>query len=431
MTMSVEERLARAAGVLDEQIEQCTAGPAYEAGRRERRRHRLPVGIATVAAAVALVVAGVVAIDGGDETDVAVLAPPPGQPGPDSWELLPDAPIAGRFQHMAVSTGDGLLVWGGYNGDGAPRTDGAFFDAVSRTWRELPEAPLAGDRGDAVGAWTGAEIVVVNGIHGNVKAAAFDPAAFSWRPLPDPPLTNAANMMTRAVAIGRDVVVITVADEGDGGARNEIALFEAASGSWLIGEPPPGSFGSGFDAVAFGDEVVVVGRRGFGGSSCGRPVVAAYRPGTNSWRELPAGPAAERHGQAVSSTDAGVVVAGGYICGDDTPNPEAHLLDVVTGEWRQVATAPTGLVGSDRYSEPSSEQLVAATGADSRLVLYDAVADRWHVGPASPLGHRYTETPWTWVAGKVTAFSGGLADDDGGCCDPVDGGYRYTPPGGW
>jgi hypothetical protein len=425
MKMSTEERLARAADVLDEHIEARVAAPAYVAEERAHARSRVPGAVAAVAAAMALVLGVTYLATSPDDAHVAAPAAPSHRLGDAGWDLLPAAPIRPRFQHVAVSTGHGLLVWGGYTGDG-PRTDGAFYDARTAEWRKLPKAPLAGDRGDAIGAWTGSEVVVVNGTDGDVKAAAFDPDSFEWRALPDPPLTNAANMMARLLPTDAGVVVIAVSTEGEGGARNEVARYDEVTGSWHIGEPPPSSIGSGFDAVAVGDEVVVIGRRGVGGAGCGEARVLAYRLSTNTWRTLPPGPLEERGGPVVGLVGDEVLVAGGFECGDPTARTDSVLLDPSRGEWRPAASAPTALRGSDRYGEPSSGRMVLAIDETGSPAVYDGEADRWHRGPAHPLGTRYTETPWAWVDGRVLVFSGGLANGEGGCCKPVEGGYAYT-----
>ena len=426
MSISIEERLARAASVLDEHVERRPVTGLYDAAEPPAHRHRAPLAMAAALVAIALVI-GVLNVGGNSELNMVSAPPGPGhEAGTEGWDLLAPAPIAARFQHLAVSTGSGLLVWGGYTGDG-PRTDGAFYDGRSGEWRTLPKAPLSGSRGDAIGAWTGVEVVVVNGIDGHVKAAAFDPTSFTWRSLPDPPLTNAANMMARLLPTDAGVVVIAVSTEGEGGARNEVALYDAAADRWTIGEPPPMSFGSAFDAVNVGDQVVLVGRRGGGGASCGDSVTLSYAPRTNRWRQLPDGPIGDRGGLVIASIGSEVLAAGGFVCGDPRPRREAFLLDPATSSWRNAATAPTTLSGGDRYGDPANGPLVFALDEAGVPALYDAAADRWQVGPAHPLGGRYTETPWSWVNDKIVAFSGGLANDEGGCCQRVDGGYAYTP----
>lgn len=433
MTISIEERLVRAAAVLDAHADQRIIGRvADQRYLLDETTHRRSSGAIMTAAAAVVVAAlvGVVAVerqgDSGQVVAPAASAPEPGQP---TWDRLPAAPISPRFQHLAVTTDNGLFVWGGFAGD-TNKTDGALYDAGEREWRKLPRSPLATDRGDAIGAWTGSEVIVVNGVDGDVRAAAFDPGAFAWRALPDPPLTNAASGMARVVPTGDGVVVIGVSTEGEGGARNEVARYDAAADRWEISESPPASFGSGFDAVTVGDEIVIVGRRGFGGAGCGQSVVLAYDPATNSWRALPDGPLADRNAPVVAGIGDELFAAGGFACGEETPNSEAYVLDPATGSWRNAASAPAGVHGNDRYAEPSNGRQVFTIDGTGSPAVYDSVLDQWNEGPAHPVGSPVTETPWSWVADVVIVFSGGLSGSDGGCCDTIDGGYAYMPGDG-
>jgi Kelch motif len=420
MTITVEERIRRAAQQLDAAVESRPVDPAYvdEAAPVRGR-------VWAVAAAV-LLLAGAVGLAtqiGGEST-----APPATQPDlGDGWERLPEAPIGARFQHVAVSTGNGLLVWGGYGLD-SERTDGAFYDASTRSWVKTPRAPLAGDRGDAIGAWTGAEVVVVNGINGHVKAAAYQPGANTWRKLSDPPLKNSANMMSRALFVDGAVVVVTVSEEGEEGVRNEVAVLDPASGEWRIGAGPSAPFGSGFDAVVVGSEVVVVARHGMGGKSCGQAVVLSYSPASDVWRAIDGGPLDVVIPLGVASTGSEVFVVGGD-CGAQTAARQAFLLTPSSGAWRPTAAAPDGVRGDDRYPEVWTGSSVVLFDDAGTPAFYSPSSDTWRTGPASPVGRRLSETPWTWAAGGLVVFSGSPMSDAGGCCDPSKDGYRLTPSG--
>ena len=420
MTITVEERIRRAALQLDSAIESRPVEPAYvdEAAPVRGR-------VWAVAAAV-LLLAGAVGV--ATQIGVDSTAPPATQPTlSGGWERLPEAPIGPRFQHLAVSTGNGLFVWGGYGGD-SERTDGAFYDASTQSWVKAPRAPLARDRGDAIGVWTGTEVVVVNGIDGNVRAAAYQPGTNTWRELPDPPLKNSANMMSWAVFVDGAVVVVAVSEEGEEGVRNEVAVLDLASGEWRIGAGPSAPFGSGFDAVVVGSEVVVVARHGMGGKSCGQPVVLSYSPASDVWRPITPTPLDLLVSVGVASTGAEVFIVGGQ-CGGDVVGRKAFLLNPSTGVWRPVASVPDGVRGDDRYAEVWTGSSVVLFDDVGAPVFYSPSSDTWRTGPASPVGRRLSEAPWTWVAGGLVVFSGSPMSDDGGCCDPSKDGYRLTPAG--
>jgi hypothetical protein len=429
MTLDVETRLQRAARVLDRHIDQPANEPAYlaPAPRRPRRRP-LVMSVAAFAAVLAIVGAMVLTSDSTTQRTIT-----PGQsvaPGQEGWVTLPDAPISPRSQGLVVSTGDGVFVWGGHDEDN--KSDGAFLDTTTGGWRKLPEAPLAGNRGDAIGVWTGREIVVLNGIENKVRAAAFDPVAFEWRRLPDPPLTNAANAMNRAFFVDGSVVVVGVADEGGGHAPNQVARLDLTASQWSVGAASPVEFSAFFDAVSTGDEVVVVGERPNSKDACGS-VVLAYRPSTDSWREIDAGPTRERARGVVVWTGAEVFVGGGgRACPpSEGSSAKADLLDVATGTWRAAPDAPFGFDASWRYGDVWTGTSVATINRDGTPLFFDPARNAWHVGvPSVHGGLSFDSVPIVWAGGSIVVWSGDRGDDVG-CCNPIRGGEAYVPPPGW
>jgi hypothetical protein len=68
------------------------------------------------------------------------------------WTEAPEAPIEPRYRALSASTGDRLIVWGGYSGmprvgatvrnvEAGPLSDGAMFDPAAGRWIQLPAAP--------------------------------------------------------------------------------------------------------------------------------------------------------------------------------------------------------------------------------------------------------------------------------------------------
>ena len=395
--------------------------PAYVApASRSPRRRPLLVGVAAFAAVLAIFAAAIYA-QADNSTTVS------NSPIGEGWSALPDAPISARFQHLAVSTGTGLFVWGGYGSN--DKSDGAYLDATTNTWRKLPSAPLDGDRGDAIGVWTGREVVVLNGV-GPVRAAAFDPVAFTWHALPDAPLANAANAMNRAFFIDGAVIVVGVATEGEGLAPSQVARFDFATSQWTSGAKPTQSFASFFAATIAGDEIIVVADRPAVVKNCGS-IVLAYRPASDSWRELPAGPATDRAQPVVAWTGSELFVGGGILCSNTREtSPSADLLDLATGTWRRAPDAPIALEGSSRYDEVWTGHAVATIDRNGTPLLFNPLTNNWHVGAPSRSEGKFDDTPFVWVDGSILIWSGG-AIDGSMCCHPVDGGVAYTPPPGF
>jgi hypothetical protein len=431
MTLDVEARLQRAARVLDHHLDAPSAEPTYLApAPRPARRRPLVVSVAAFAAVLAVVGAMVLTSDSTTQRTIT-----PGQTvpaGAAGWMTLPDAPISPRSQGLVVSTGDGLFVWGGH--DNGTKTDGAFLDMATGVWRKLPGDPLAGDRGDAVGVWTGHEVVVLNGTN-DVRAAAFDPSTFEWRRLPNPPLAQAANAMNRAFFVDGAVVVIGVATEGPDSngvqrAPSQGARLDLASSTWRPIAASPRDYSSFFSAATAGDEIIVLGTPVNGGKECGS-IVLAYRPATDTWREISAGPVASRMDSVVAWTGTELFVGGGISCTPiGTRLASAYLLDPLSGIWREVPEAPLPFIGSHRYSELWTGTSVATIDRSGTPVMFDPVRDEWHVGVPSVHGEVSSDTPFAWVDGSIVVWSGDRGDNRS-CCRPIEGGEAYIPPPGW
>jgi hypothetical protein len=352
----------------------------------------------------------------------------------DQWSRLADNNLAARSEHLVVATDTGLFVWGG-DGPSGNLTDGAYYDNASRSWRALPPAPLATDRGDAVGVWSGTDIVVINGIIGNVKSAAFDPATFRWRSLPDPPVDNAANATSQAVYTDGTVLLFTI-DEDNGPARDRVARLDMHSDDWSVVAAPPVALKSSVGVVAAGTDVLVVGQTD-NPPGCAVLHVLAYSPSMNTWRELPSGPVANRADPVTVWTGSELFVGGGGSCDNGvaaaTSEDHASLLNPNTGQWRDTARAPVGFYSSYRYPDMWTGASVATLAPDGRPLLYNPVTDAWHLGPEINGTHPIAPNQTPIVATNHTiVVSGGRITQAGElCCDPFTGTYAYSIPAGF
>jgi len=118
--------------------------------------------------------------------------------GPDAWSRLSDHQLEGRSEHLVVATGGGLFVWGGVAGS-QTLTDGAFYESSTGQWRTIPPAPLASDRGDAIGVWTGSEVVVMNGQVGQCSSATTSCSSRSSKTVLHPRTKSQSSATSRAV----------------------------------------------------------------------------------------------------------------------------------------------------------------------------------------------------------------------------------------
>lgn len=139
---------------------------------------------------LALVVAGVVLLrsSGGGDGGGTVSA---------AWTPLPPAGLEARASMAFVSTGRGMVVWGGSGGAG-PTSDGAVLELPAGTWRPTAPGPLAG-RANHSAVWTGSKMIVFGGLARGAgcrpgcalnDGAAYDPATDRWSPIAPAPIAG-------------------------------------------------------------------------------------------------------------------------------------------------------------------------------------------------------------------------------------------------
>lgn len=388
-------------------------------------RRRRAAGRVTAAVIVVVgIVGGVAALRQDSPAQMAVAGGPTGGAG---WHPVAAAPIRLRFQALSVAMGDRVLVWGGY--DKNTLLDGAVYDATHNTWTKVPDSPFSS--GDAIGAWTGREVIVVSGGGRAVVAAAYDPEANSWRRLAAPPLANGASAMNHALWTGSELVVVGVADEGERGSVDQVAVYDPAADSWRKGSLPSGPLPDFGDAVWTGTEVAVVGNVNGSGKSVGTDTLQAYDPAADRWREIPWGLDGVRGGLVVAWTGDRLFVGGGHRAGARLR--DAALVDLATETWDRVSDAPLAFEGNNRFGELwTGTTVLTLEGEGGRPVAFDPTTRTWQVGPASSAGRR-EEVAWVWVGPLHSAmvWSGGSSSNRGpgpsSCCTPIEGGETYTP----
>jgi hypothetical protein len=311
---------------------------------RMRRRRIVRRGL-TVAVTAAVMVLAVVTIgalvqrvDRPNRIELADRATAPERPAADAgpagaleWRSVPPSPLDDRWGAFSASTGEDLLIWGGYapsGGDGeGPRSDGATYDG--RTWSELPAGPLpALMRHNGVGAWTGKELWIVGGTGGDDgrtvsrAAAAFRPATKSWRELPALP----EPIVGGAWSGDQLVVVAATAD-----APRVVYTLDVRGDRWRrLDDLPPvdrsSRDNSDLHVLAAHDHVVVVG--------LGEIFVLAVGPDADDvaagWQRLPAPGNSDRLTNvrgAVAERDAFVVLLAGG----------TYRYDLRAREWTRIA----------------------------------------------------------------------------------------------
>ena len=398
-------------GGLEEQLD---GEPAPSELDRRRSRRFAPRGmwLLSAAAAAALVVAAVTLIDRDEGTRVRVT---PATPDEDTWTRLPDGPLSGRSGHVAVWTGERMLVWGGNdaNPNGDAVGDGAAFDPVSGRWSPMAASPTGPLRG-ATAVWTGSRMLVWgsaptgpgDGPAPTVETgAAYDPAADRWTPISPSPLRTVGGHSAvwtgeRMLVWGGSVGESPIADG---------ASYDPATDRWT--ELPPAPLDPRYDhtAVWTGDRMIVWG--GFSGEESPSRTAfadgAAYDPVTDAWSTLPAAPIPGRAMHVAVWTGGSMVIWGGTGATGITADGASY--DPSTATWRMLAPSPlSGRLFPSAVAAGGKLLLwggLSTTDDTSDGASYDPVANAWTISPASPLTPRSRHSA-VWTGTRMIVWGG-------------------------
>ncbi|MDO8403111.1 MAG: hypothetical protein Q7T27_06410 [Pseudomonas sp.] len=315
------------------------------------------------------------------------------------WGELPAPPLGPRLLSVSVATNDGWFVWGGRkqrNGDAAgdPEVEGAYYDQATGEWRTLPGAPLEVSPGQEIGTavwseigaavWSGAEVVVVIG-GATPQFAAFDPQAFTWRSIAVPadvmaqwPVRN-GEYDAPGLLWSADRVVVLLPGFADDRAYSSMLTLDPATGTFVVSSPAPQPMRTETPVVASESSLYFVDASG--GDCRGTRQVHVYDIVAGTWSDV-ALPHDNWVPSIVAWTGTGLLVAGGADCTSDQAGVRfAAVLDGGSVTWRAAADLPEDHRNVMFAPTAAADGLVASLDYDGAPFVYDAVLDRWWVGP--------------------------------------------------
>ena len=242
-------------------------------------------------------------------------------PVTNTWRPMAREP-SGNDGAVLAWTGREAIVWDGVCCDRTSNR-GVAYRPATNTWQALPDAPLARRR-NAMGAWTGKELIVAGGMSRSVPGpvpriyrdgAAYNPLTRTWRKLPPMPAGRYGGI---TLWDGTEVLFLGGYAAGYPPAARGLA-YNPATSRWRV-LPAMQYARSGFAAVWTCHQVLVWG--GLMGPAPARvppPHGEAYDPATNRWTALPQSPLPGRASPAMAWTGTEMIVSGGSIPGEPRP----------------------------------------------------------------------------------------------------------------
>ena len=324
-----------------------------------------------------------------------------------------------------------MVLWGGSRGN-RELSDGAAWAPRVGRWRPLPAAPIAGRWGH-VAVWTGQEMLVWGGSGGSPAipgatrelsdGAIYSPASDRWRPMPAFPLPARAEP---AVVGGGDHLVVWGGDNRpQENNRSDGAVYSASRGTWTVMRAGPLPGRSHPNVAAMGDRLLIVGGSRFGETGS-RLDGAIYDPTTDTWTSMRPAPAAI---ECILSCDPAIWT------GREAVFTAANLAyDPSTDQWRalpECGAAGGGVAG--QAGVWTGDRILTWGGADyhgesAPAAAYVPAADRWAAleDPPFPLARLHSTAVWS---GTEMVVWGGGSKDEHGSTDPTDG-AAYQPGAG-
>jgi hypothetical protein len=290
----------------------------------------------------------------------------------------------------------------------APAAALAGSSPVAGTWHKLPAAPIAVEQ-SLTSVWTGKQLVIYGrnliGANPVNVAAAYDPAADSWRRLTPP--AGPPDWITGAVWTGKETLLW--------GPLNGLALNPVTDHWRRLRRSLPGGI-----IVWTGREAI-----GWGGGCCGDAWSngAAYKPATDTFRNLARSPLAPSQGPIGGWTGRELVVFVSGYSPEGKPYParlaRAAAYNPATNTWRRIRPLPQP--GGTAVWD-GRELLVIGGGAHAQSALaYNPATNRWRRLASPPTGRFGAAAVWT---GKRLLLWGG---QNGHASAVVRGGLAYYP----
>ncbi len=333
------------------------------------------------------------------------------------WTAIPPNPRGATVGARTVWTGTEAVMVGGQTVDGAERDGVVAYDPATNSWRVLSTDPVP--VADPFVVWTGTDILALGtDDNGDAVPAQFDLATGEWTQGTAAPMPITTSAETTAVWTGTELLLLV--------RPGVAAAYSPADDVWRAMPPPPLTAFESLASVWTGtDWILWGGTDGTAEFADG----ATYSVADDAWRSLPSAPISARrfHPNGAVWTGSEMMLTAGSTGGDHaTGNFEMALSDGAaydpgTDTWRDLGAGPAH-PGFVPIWTGSSMVLFAKGGAS----WYDPITPRCPAGCApgtwsdfnvSLIPHDDRSPVWT---GQIVILLGSY--------DAATGGAIFTPP---
>jgi N-acetylneuraminic acid mutarotase len=366
-------------------------------------------------------------------------------PTADTWTPLPTFPASfGTAPWSALWTGQEMIAFGGslvFNfGPGfVPTRTGGRFNPATNSWLPVAADGTPPGRQDHVAVWTGNEMIVWGGQYNNDPNSndgeRYDPATDTWAPTRRDATTPVGRIAHTAVWTGTEMII------WGGGGSNTGGRYNPMTDTWLATpvDPFTPSGRDSHSAVWTGTEMIVWG--GFAlAANTYTNTGGRFNPATNHWaatRFDASAPTARKNHAALWTGSRMIIWGGGVELNGTTSFDTGGLYDPASDTWtptRHDATTPSPR--SAFSTVWTGTEMIVWGGYSSTMpprfntgARYNPATDTWTtmaVTPSTPQGRTFHSAVWN---GREMIVWGGEADP---FTTIVNSGGRYRPDlGNW
>ena len=357
-------------------------------------------------------------------------------PQTDTWTPVAYVAIGARYNHVAVSTGTTMIIWGGTSPYYPSLSDGAVYTPSSDTWHKLPSTGAPAGRESAAAVWNGTVMTVWGGFDGSNylnTTGRYRPATDTWL---STTTTNAPSPRSRHSAVWTGTRMIVWGGADGSGYLNTGGSYNPSSNTWTTitstGAPPARAdhtavwIGSGTNARM----IVWGGNAGVPVGTGGR-----YDPGPDTWSTVSsAGAPAARQFHSALSTGGLMVVWGGDLQSAPylypvSPTDTGARYDPSTDSWTPTSRGNAPAARSGHHAVWTGNEMIVWGGGDgtSATIMntggrYDPLTEAWT--PTATLNAPETAAVVVWTGARMIVWGG--QDSFGSIYNT---GSRYDPVG--